>query len=101
MNFKNKKIIRRVLTAIIIALSFLLYFNSSSYVETHAWKYNGGYHLGDWIEFNENNNIMLKRRRIYFSNKEDGKVFFCMWRYLVIKANDGDLALYVNKGKLD
>lgn len=95
-----KKTLLKRLIPLIILLSIFLYYNRSAYIDKYCWKYNGGYHLRGWIEFNKNQSIKLKGRKIFISDKKVGSIFLCAGKYLIINSNNGDFAIYVNKGKI-
>jgi hypothetical protein len=80
---KKVKIILIALLSSICVI--LIYFNTNNYIAAYKWKYRDGYHIGDWVELNRNNN--------------NYKIVFCVGNLIIIKKRNGsEYGYYINKG---
>jgi hypothetical protein len=80
------KKIKIILIALISLISvILIYFNTNNYIAAYKWKYRDGYHIGDSVEFNRNNN--------------NYKIVICFGNLIIIKKRNGfEYGYYINKG---
>lgn len=68
------------LILLFVSTCFLVFCNSSYYIEKQFWKYNGGYYLGDIIENKPKN------------------YYICFGNYLIVKNPEKmELGYYKNK----
>lgn len=75
----KKKIILLVVVTLVILIS---YFNSKFYLEDKNWKYAEGFHVEDYIGFED------------FSEEN---YHICFWEYLWIINSDFEIGHYVQK----
>ncbi|MDR6969673.1 hypothetical protein J2X31_003707 [Flavobacterium arsenatis] len=91
---KNKK--KYFLSIALIIIIVISYLNTNFYIKTMQWKYNNGFHVGDWIVFDDAN---LNYRTIYDGQKPIGKIVFCYGKGLIIKdIITSEKGFYTNKG---
>lgn len=79
MRNNSNKYLFGLITVICI---IVLYLNTNFYIRSVNWKYKDGYHVGDWIVFNDEN---LRIKTIYSGKKPVGKVIFCLGKELIIE----------------
>ncbi len=76
-NIKNKYLFGLLFVVIVV-----LFLNTNFYIRAVQWKYKDGYHVGDWVIFDDKN---LDYRTIYDGKKPVAKIIFCFGKELIIE----------------
>lgn len=80
---------------LVILTSLLLSCSSINNVKESRWKYVEGYHIGDLLDFNREDQFkIIDNGNIYIRNELKCKVIKHTKRKLIIEGNDGQLGMY-------
>lgn len=89
----------RTITTLLLSAVFLGCAPSKKEIVKYAWKYDNGYHIGDWIEFNDTLYRLDNDLNIYRNGSKVAVITAANDHEMTIEADSTkEKGRYVNKG---